>query len=427
MNAARFAIVLCVPLVACYHHRGELGNLGFELGIVDTLHEFESGDRVLVGTRLCPALAHAKVGDEVQPLGSLDQQCFSEVVSGPAQFDTHHCWALDTLGEVIWEVIPTNVEGCDPEYQSDRIVVEVAAPSGAVQLGFDDWRLRFPLTVSRFEGISYEVVGLESGQTHDDLREDPGSPRRVFEGQLDTPMLRLDDDLGRLYMGDVAVELVGEGARPVGWPDPETPAGKIRLPGERPLVLEADAVARVRATLPGGLVLESRELIAVPPSEAASLDLVVMLQAGIPTYAHARVRDAEGRVLHAAPIEWSVAEGALRVLPGDLDNQARSGEFAVVGGGCEPPSESTFIERHAVLRARLGTLEDTVELTWAEPPVQPGTPFQPDENCEFSPWWTGDQTSSCSVDADRSPMGVAGLALAALLFVRRRRSAPGQR
>lgn len=422
MHAARFAIVLSLPLVACYHQRGELGNLGFDLGIVDTLYEFESGDRVVVGTRACPQLEQANVSaDETHPIDAFNRQCFSESVSGPAQFDDHHCWTLDTIGEVVWEVIPTNLDGCHPEYGSDRIVVEVAAPSGALQLGFDDWRLRFPMAVSEFEDVPPRVVGLEPEQTLDDLREDPGAPRRVVVGQLDTPMLRLDDDLGRLYFGDAELELVGEGAIPVGLPDPETPVGKISLRGERPLVLEAGAIARVRATLPGGLVLESKELIAVPPSDAASIDLVVMLQAGIPAYAHAQVRDAQGQVLHAAPIEWSVTEGALRVLPGDLDNPARSGDYAVVGGGCEAPSQSEFVERRAVLRARLGTLEDTVELTWVEPPAGPDTSFTPDPDCEFAPWWTGDETTSCSSTGDRSPTGAAWLALAALLFVRRRR------
>jgi hypothetical protein len=50
-----FIAVLALPLGACAI-RGELGNIGFDLGTVDPLYEFESGDRVLLGSRLCPEI-----------------------------------------------------------------------------------------------------------------------------------------------------------------------------------------------------------------------------------------------------------------------------------------------------------------------------------------------------------------------------------
>jgi hypothetical protein len=374
MKAARIAIALSVLLAACQQD-SEFGHLGFELGISDALYEFESGDRILVGTHMCPYVKEWK--------NDLDEKCYSEHVTGPAVFDANFCWTLEAPGQVVWKFDPTFVEGCDPKFLGDRLAVDVTQPSKYLRLGFDDWRLRAPLMIGQLWGFPHEVVGLTPGQTLDDLREDPGSSRRVIAGQLDLPMLRLDDELGRVYFGrDVEFEVVGQGVLPV------PKSLEVEFPGERALVLQPQAVAIVRATFPGDLVLESPPLIAVPATDAASLDLVVMLGAGgIPNYAHARVRDAKGRVLHAAPIDWSVTEGALAVMRGDPDNEARTSEYMVIRGNCEPRSESEWVERHAVLRASFGALEDSVELNWKEPPVQSEgateKPFVPDPSCMF--------------------------------------------
>jgi MYXO-CTERM domain-containing protein len=436
MHIARLAVALALitPLAACYQY-GELGKLGFELGVADALYEFESGERVLVGTHLCPRLAFANFGiDEGHLVDPSNEHCFSETLAGPAQFDAEHCWMLDSPGEVIWEITATREDGCEPQYSGDRMVLEVVAPSDDLQLGFDDWRVRMPTAPQSVlaDDEPQTVIGLSPGRTLDDLREDPGAARRVFAGQLDTPMLRLDDDLGRIYFADadVTFELVGEGATPVEPTEPIEPgeySTESRYPGERPLVLDPDAVARVRATLPGGVVLESPELIAVAPSDAASLDLLVMLaDDGVPVAAYAEVRDGQDRVLHAAPIEWGVVEGAIAVFSGHLGNEARTDEYAILSADCEPPSESEPIERHAVLRARLGALEDTVELTWIEPPVEPDDndlPFEPNPNCMFGDDpGVDDGGCACSTDAESRNGGPTWLALAALLFVRRRRS-----
>jgi MYXO-CTERM domain-containing protein len=440
-------LLIIAPLAACYQY-GELGNLGFTLGIADPLLEFESGDRVLVGTRLCAQLGFANFGiDEGHLVDPSNEHCFSETLTGPVQVDAEECWTLDEPGEVVWEWTPTQLDDCEPTYMGDRMVFDVAAPTGELRLGFDDWRLRVPIVF----GVDPQgVVGLAPGRTLADLREDPGAERRVFAGQLDTPMLRLDDDLGRLFFADadVAYELIGEGAaavEPYEPVDPEELSAETRKAGERPLTLDPDALARIRTTLPGGLVVESPELIAVPLTDASSLDLVVMLyDLGSPAFAYAEVRDEQDRVLHAAPIEWDVTEGALAVYPGNLAGEARSGEYAQLGAECLPPSETVPVERHAVLRARLGDLEDSVELTWIEQPVEPDDddlPFEADEECMFAddegdsadegndevgeagddPGIEDDRGCACSSEPDRNATGPAWLALAALLFVRRRR------
>lgn len=243
-------------------------------------------------------------------------------------------------------------------------------------------------------------------------------------------MLRLDDELGRVWFDDLELEIVGDGAMEVE-PNPN-PNGEglfgdgvyeFPLPGERPLMLSPSAVARIRATLPSGEILESPELISVPPSAAASLDLMVTsASAEQPIYAYAEVRDAEGRVLHGAPVEWSVGEGALAVKPGDLTTEARTQEYAVLGLACEPPpSEPT--ERHAMLIARLGDLEDRVVVTWTARPEGPNPleqRFEGDANCMFGEDPdVADFGCACSSD-ERAPVS-GGLLLLSLLAIRRRR------
>lgn len=419
------ALALIIPLTACYHD-AELGNLGITVGLVDLLYEFESGDRVLVGTHLCLHLGFANYGvDEGTLVDPSNEHCFSQTLSGPAQPDTENCWILDTPGTVTWEWTPTNLDDCKPEFQGDRMVVEVTAPSDDFRLGFDDWRIRVPTTHHIFgDDAPPTLVGLAASSI-EDLREDPSAARRVIAGQVDAPMLRLDDDLGRVYFADdVVFELVGEGATAIEPP----PIGDepAEIAGEQPLRLEPNAIARVRATFPNDLVLESPELIAVPVSDAASLDLMVVLyDTGTPFAAYAEVRDAESRVLHAAPIEWSVAEGAIGVTPGDLRIDVRTSEYAILATECDA-AEAEPVERHAVLRARLGDLEDTVELTWIEQPADPNDLIG--ESCMFGdePDDTDDPEvddpgCACTTDAEPPTTAPAWLALAALLFVRRRR------
>jgi hypothetical protein len=99
--------------------------------------------------------------------------------------------------------------------------------------------------------LAAEIVGLAPGRTLADLREDPSAPRLVVNGQLDAPMLRLDDELGRVWFEDLELEIVGEGAMAIepGVGSDGYTVGE-RFPGERPLMLSPTAVVRIRATLP---------------------------------------------------------------------------------------------------------------------------------------------------------------------------------
>lgn len=385
----RFVPVLLLPaLAACIEVSGELGNLRFELPLVDPLVEFESGDRLLVGSRVCPAITAGLQADGTYRvfLGRTEEAaaraCFAETVEGPAELDAEGCFSFDAPGEVTWTLTPTG----ECEWPDDRLRFDVVVASPELRLGFDDWRARAPMRY----GSAATVIGLAPGRSVDDLREDPAAPRLVAGNALDTPLLRLDDLDGRLFwtLPEVSLELVGDGVTSVE-PIEDDDAGiyEFQLLGELPLRLELGGVARVRATLPDGQLLESPELIGVSATTAASLDLVVLADAetDLPIYAFAEARDSQGRVLHGAPIEWGMQEGALAVTPGDLETEVRTADHALLAANCEPPSP-TIVQRRAVLRARLGALEDTVELIWTEEAASPETlefPFTPDQACLF--------------------------------------------
>lgn len=435
-----FIVALAFTISAC-SIPGENAQLGFELGLADVLYEFRSGDRVLLGTELCPHVAMATNDEGEQIVFVYDDEetallaCMDESLLGVAQFDAERCLQLDVPGELTWSLTATGA--C--EWDSDQLRLTVAAPTPDLRAGFDAWRVRSSGAQAYHPDNEVTIRGLAPGRTLADLSEDPAAPRYVAAGQIDMPMLRFDDSLGRVWTDALPLALVGEGAtiiEPVESEDIQD-ISEYALPNELPLVLEPGAVVRIRASLPSGEQLESPELIAVAPSAAASLDLVVADGGDeLPTFAYAEVRDAEGRVLHAAPVEWSVASGALVVMPGALDNEGRSGEYAFIGmDGCEPPPAQPS-ERHAVLRARLGPFEDSVELTWTALPEQPDLfddlPFEPDPSCMFGDdvddggndevgeaGVDDDQGCACTSGRESSPF--ASLALLGVLGLRRRR------
>ncbi|MFO7562681.1 MAG: MYXO-CTERM sorting domain-containing protein [Enhygromyxa sp.] len=438
-------VLLSLPLTACYS-LGELGKLGFTLQMSEQTFEFESGDRVLLGSRSCPGLHAALLEGTWSTFllsegAALRSACYVEDLEGPADFDAEGCLPFDAPGEVTWTLTPTG----ECEYGEDRLRFTVVPASPELRLGFDEWRARGPEIL----GSDMMLIGLDPGRSADDLREDPAAPRLVVADALDVPTLRFDLPEGRVYWaGDVVeLELVGEGLEVVEPVDDEEAGTYEGLHfSELALRLELGGVARVRATLPTGELLESPELIGVASSSAASLDLVALIktETGAPAAAFAQVRDAEGRVLHGAKVQWSMQEGALAVYPGHLGSMLRTAEYAELEGSCHPPS-ALPVQRRAVLRARFGELEDTVTLVWTQPssvPERRKHPFVPSESCLFADGGPddsdsdeGDETGDdpgvdegegcgCTTDARGAP-GWGLLPLLGLGLLGRRRGSAG--
>jgi MYXO-CTERM domain-containing protein len=392
----------CAP--RCGSTLGELGNLGFELSsLSETLYEFESGDQLLAGARVCPSLYSVRGADGThRTISTLEDEvavwsCFAVQLLG-AEADDEGCLHMPEAGEVLWSFEPTGA--C--EWGGDHLRFTVVDAEPTLRLGFDDWRIRYGI-----DKPDAEVVGLAPGRSLAELREDPAAPRLVAAEALDVPLLRLDDAGGRVYWTRSQITLAhsGEGLTPVEPSDDpsDNPHGLDEVVEfyEYPLTLAPDTVARIEATLPDGSVLESPELIAVSAATAAaSLDLVALLDDGAPYYAFAEVRDAEGRVIHGAPVEWSVLRGALPVLPGSLGNFARTAEYVWLEGDCARATKAP-VERRAVLQARLGELEDSYEFVW----IDDHNGSSPDPWCMYGEPYDEPEGES---DDDDEPSGETG-------------------
>jgi MYXO-CTERM domain-containing protein len=408
--------LVLIPLLAGCYHPGEADYLSFEFpNFGDFTAEFRSGDQLLLGTRLCPQIAEVHHDDGENQLLWEDAQreefraCFDEVVSGPAALDADGCLAFEGVGEVTWELTPNS---CGD--RAERMRFLMIEPSPDLQLGFDEWRLRW-LQDPLFEA---QPIGLAPGRSIAELQESPSEPRRIVAGQIDVPVMRFDNANGRVYWmsEDVDLEVIGEGIELLA--ADSTFEGSDG--GDLPLRMNTGSSGRVRATLPGGEVYESPELIAVTASAAVSLDLIAVAEY---QYLFADVRDAEGHLIHAAPIEWSLDEGAMALIPGSLDNEGLTGEYASYWHGrCEEPPSTEPELRRAVVRARLGELEDTIEVEYLQPTSEDYA-WGPSEEClyadppEDDP---GPDGCACTTDehAPAAPL-LAGVGLLALL--RRRR------
>lgn len=407
--------MLLLGLLTGCSHWGESNYLGFELPqLSDMLGEFRSGDQLLLGSRLCPSIAERRDADEVAYLGAEQGEalraCFDETVDGPATLDADACLAFTGVGEVSWDLIPN-----DCGEQSERMRFTLVEPSPDLQLGIDEWRLRI-LQEPAFE---VELIGLAPGRNITELSEPSNEPRRVIAGQLDAPVLRFDNVNGRVYWmaSDVELELVGEGLERVDDADADA-LEQLASDAVLPLRMSPGSSGHVRASLAGGEVYESPELIAVNLSEAASLDLV-----SVDSYLFADVRDAEGRRLHAAPIEWEVDEGALAIAPGSLSNELLTREYASYWhGNCEARPTTEPELRHATVRARLGELEDTIELEYMVEPDS-GLTLGADSNCLYAEAPDDEVTESgcaCTTN-ERAPLPPLLASVGLLALIRRRR------
>ena len=417
MRTTTLLSLVLVPTLAGCSHWGESNYLGFDFPqLGDRLAEFRSGDQLLLGTRLCPTIAERRdTPDEVSYIDFEDRDelraCFDEAITGPATLDADGCLAFTDIGEVSWELTPN---ACGD--QSERMRFTLVEPSADLRLGIDEWRLRL-LQDPQFGA---EVIGLAPGRDLAELSQLSTEPRRFFEGQVAAPVMRFDNDNGRVFWmePDVEFELVGAGIEAVEAEQDSLGDGSTVMG----LRMDPGSTGRVRATLSSGEVYESPDLIAVSLDDAASLDLIA-----VDHYLFADVRDTEGNLLHAAPIEWSVVEGALAIEPGELasDIPLLTPEYASYWhGNCEAAPDSGSEVRHVVVRARLGELEDTVEIeVVVEAPESGFFSLGGDANCLYSeaPDVAEPGGCACTTD-DRAPIAPLLVSVGLLALLRRRPS-----
>lgn len=330
------------------------------------------GAPVLVGERTCPTLACRQdgCGERIPADGGIDA-CVEQTVTGATRIDA--CVTFDTPGSVVWQVVPV---ACQPEpdagvpLEADRFLFQALAAGEVVA------EQRASLEETAGGLLDGGVISVEPapptgfGAARPELRIVEGGQAPV------TAMLRAVDD-GRL----VAVEgdsLVLEQVTP-------TPQS-VRVLDQ--WFLEADPGASARLRLATGTTsFDVATVEGVPLADAVSMELIAFywgapsaLGERAPLAVHALVRDATGRVLDGAPVEWTLVQGDLATnsltveLVGQSDDEdpVRRGPWVAVWDGCRPPSWRAGTTS-ALLRARLGALTEDVRLTWTLPPNLDGT------------------------------------------------------
>ena len=115
ITADRYHLICAVALIgisACYYD-GENERLEFTPGdVVDTGHEFNSGDQMLVGSRFCPTF-NAWTDEEGNQFTASPWEpwlewatqlraCYEEAVEGPGALTADGCVQILGAGEITW-------------------------------------------------------------------------------------------------------------------------------------------------------------------------------------------------------------------------------------------------------------------------------------------------------------------------------------
>lgn len=392
------------------------------------------GGPVLVGERTCPQLACQQQDcSERAPEDGGVAACFAQTVSGAAFAEG--CLTFDTPGDVIWALEPV---ACQPAPDAgvplvgDRFVFRALGPEAAVaQQG------------PRIEQLAVEMMA-DGGVLADPAPPaDLAAPRdelRIVEGG----QAPVSATLTAVEVQDlVAVEgdsLVVEDIAPT--PD------SVRVRSGWLIEAEPGATAALRlVTRSASFDVASIE--GVPVAEAASMSLFAFSwtsaeSPGVtaPAAAHALVLDPRGRRLDGAPVEWTLVQGDLAVSnlysvfadADDEDDRVRRGPWMTVFDGCRLPSTRAGTAT-ALLRARLGELQQDLRFTWTLPPDQQGNggwlsmpPTTPEEDQGFTRDPACPPFPACGCASTRTggrapPLSAAGpvaALLAVLLWLRRR-------
>lgn len=135
---------------------------------------------------------------------------------------------------------------------------------------------------------------------------------------------------------------------------------------ENQLIVTARGGGSARATLTlGESTWTVAELSTVPVADIATVDIgAIVIEGG--AYARAFARDADGELVHGAPVRWSVDETSLAWSGGVYDSFLAGDDYASLGDTCVPPSKRPAT-RTVTLNARVGDASDALELTWVNP------------------------------------------------------------
>lgn len=358
------------------------------------LHSYDGGRGIVARSTVCaqysgyrapPDDPHTFVDAEDEEL----RPCYEERLIGPAGFDEAGCVALDTPGEVTWELSRTSCS-LPGEFGDDRVLFEVLARS-EVRGAFEH---AVPLPD---ELLGYEVeLGAEIPEGY---RSEVGEPMRVIEDGLrsiSTAVVR-GDRPEKVAVTQPMVRAVGLEGDPRFEFD-EDPSTTMEVEGR------AGDAFHVRLTLPAGEVDVGRVDV-VARSEIASMSLhpVIIRAAGTDAFfglgAVAITRDLEGRVLRQPPVEWSVVEGTATLLSSGAEGEPPApGPEVSISDACEGAEPGEV--RSVTIEGRIDDFRDTVQVEW---------------DCVGTP---AEKGCGCRSGAGE---GAGGLGLLGLLLLRRRR------
>ncbi len=324
----------------------------------------------LAGTTACLEPIHSSQAGQDEVEVDIGAECYETFVDGSvdvAMDGEFVCYILNE-GQIDWTFTAQDCPGSVEELGDDSITVQ-AVTAEALQARFVPWpelqvfHWGWPTT----PGEAPDEAEAPYGET---LKIAAGQPVRLVSALVETASgdyaaWNNADATLEVTATEGEVELVeaGEQGDLVGLnlADPEDPRNaRVRLTeGTR-----AEAVLSL-----GDDSWPVAELVAVDPAEATSIELVVAhgilddVPSG-PFAARAYVRDAEGTLIHGAPVDWSVSGLELALEPGTEQTEVWGGpDYVELADECQPPSRRAG-EREAVLFASVGNVMTSLELSW---------------------------------------------------------------
>jgi len=394
-------VVLAAVVAGCDDPDSEEGQLAFS--DPEFSRDHDSGDRVLAGTRYCPVFSewfdeeggHSQSGDdEHDGLG----ECFTTSLNGPGTLGADGCIGFEDVGEVVWELQPQDCE--------------LARDAG---ITFAPDRVRFGSVAA--EDVAAIVSPWRECYALEALEPDPADAYAdAWVPEIEMPVLVAAEgpfELEVMLAGSDACDEVGWSMRGASI-DGDTAGAQID-PGETARALtvtvDEDAVLDLVLQLPGIGDFPVSRIQGVAPEDVTTLQVVALYErdgdARLPLAVRGIARDEDGSLVRAAPIEWSLEAGQILLTDEDFGP-----EYALAQDVCMEP-DADEEERHATVKARLGDLEASIDLTWTPAPAS-GEPFVPDERCPAS----ASQVCGCG-QAGNAP-GAAIFSCVLLLALRRR-------
>ena len=428
------------------------GQLVFSFDLnVDPFAELRSGGAVLEGTLLC--LDNVEVADASSSSAtgiSLSSEWWSECVEitaeGPQSLDEDGCFVFDAgPGEV---TINLREQTCSVEsgpflageFVDDSLRVEVVqAATVAARLD--------PGSIERY--LEAEAHPGPAGEWPVDWIPSADAPLQVIAGEIIALPVTLWQGEGS---GSIVAWDTSDGALTVVHGADSGVYTAQWAPGEFEATLMVDETVTVDLDRQGHH-WEVGALRAVDIGAAASIELVAAytplsdeeledISAGAPRWGpplgiRAVVRDADDRILRAAPVAWELVDGAmylqdlqLRLEDAETETEPEDLPLArhqaylipaeylqVDASSCVAPEPAPVV-RHATIMATVNGQEASLDLEWSELAREAGEePFVAPEPCTI-------EGEGCGCRSSGDAPGALLLGLVAL-GLRRRRSAPG--